>query len=415
MSVATSSVTVAGPPSPRLRETLRRVTRGLAVPVGSVVFAFIVGGLIVAVTGAEPFAAYQSLVCGGFGILCSGGENSALQISNTIVFVTPLIMAGVAVALPFRAGLFNIGAEGQFLAGAVACTVIGIKLGSWPAPVLLPLVLLGGMAAGALWAGIAGVLKATTGAHEVVTTIMLNYVAQWLVRYLIIGGPLQLQGGFSVSSPIGAGAQLATILPNDNQLILFGLPASVYRVHTGLVIAIIAVAVFAFLLWRTSLGYEIRAAGQSQRAARYAGVSVRRTIIVTMLIAGAFSGLAGAVEIAGVDHNLTDKYFSDTTGFDAIAVALLGLGSAVGIVLAATLFAALHAGGSVMQSDAGISSSLVLVLQALILFSIAANFLSAIKVRLPALGRTPSTPPAEAVQAVASDAGAISQEDTGTA
>jgi ABC-type uncharacterized transport system permease subunit len=389
--VTTSSVTVAGPPSPRLPETLRRVTRGLAVPVGSVAFAFIVGGLIVAVTGADPFAAYQSLVCGGFGILCSGGENSALQIANTIVFVTPLIMAGVAVALPFRAGLFNIGAEGQFLAGAVACTAIGIKLSAWPAPILLPLVLLGGMAAGALWAGIAGVLKATTGAHEVVTTIMLNYVAQWLVRYLIIGGPLQLQGGFSVSSPIGAGAQLATILPNDNHLI-FGLPSSVYRVNTGLVIAFIAVAVFAFLLWRTSLGYEIRAAGQSQRAARYAGVSVRRTIIVTMLIAGAFSGLAGAVQIAGVDHNLTDKYFSDTTGFDAIAVALLGLGSAVGIVLAATLFAALHAGGSVMQSDAGISSSLVLVLQALILFSIAANFLSAIKLRLPAFGRTRSAP-----------------------
>lgn len=411
--MSASPVTVAGPPSPRLLDTFRRVTRGLAVPVGSVFFAFIVGGLIVAATGGNPITAYQGLVCGGFGVFCSGGENSALQISNTIVFVTPLIMAGVAVALPFRAGLFNIGAEGQFLAGAVACTTIGIKLGSWPTPILLPLVLLGGMAAGALWAGIAGVLKATTGAHEVVTTIMLNYVAQWLVRYLIIGGPLQLPGGFSVSSPIGPGAQLATILPNDNHLILFGLPSSVYRVNTGLLIAFVALAVFAFVLWRTSLGYEIRAAGQSQRAARYAGVSVRRTIIVTMLIAGAFAGLAGAVQIAGVDHNLTDKYFSDTTGFDAIAVALLGLGSAVGIVLAATLFGALHAGGAVMQSDAGISSSLVLVLQALILFSIAANFLSAIKVRLPAIGRTPSTPPAAAASAVASPA--ISEKDVGTA
>src|SRR5450759_5780832 len=343
MSVATSSVTVAGPPSPRLRETLRRVTRGLAVPVGSVVFAFIVGGLIVAVTGADPFAAYQGLVCGGFGILCSGGENSALQIANTIVFVTPLIMAGVAVALPFRAGLFNIGAEGQFLAGAVACTAIGIKLSAWPAPILLPLVLLGGMAAGALWAGIAGVLKATTGAHEVVTTIMLNYVAQWLVRYLIIGGPLQLQGGYSVSSPIGLGAQLPTLLPQSNSLVIFGLPSSVYRVHAGLLIALAALGIFAFLLWRTSLGYEIRAVGQSQKAARYAGVSVQRTIIVTMLIAGAFAGLSGAVQIAGVDHNLTDKYFSDSTGFDAIAVALLGLGSGIGIILAAGLFGALHA------------------------------------------------------------------------
>jgi simple sugar transport system permease protein len=182
-------------------------------------------------------------------------------------------------------------------------------------------------------------------------------------------------------------------LPHDNTLILFGLPASVYRVHTGIFIALIAAAVFAFLLWRTALGYEIRAVGQSQRAARYAGVSVRRTIIVTMLIAGAFSGLAGAIQIAGVDHGLTDKYFSDTTGFDAIAVALLGLGSAVGIVLASVLFGALHAGGAVMQSDAGISSSLVGVLQALILFSIAANFLSAIWRRLPGTRTTPHAPP----------------------
>ena len=133
--------------------------------------------------------------------------------------------------------------------------------------------------------------------------------------------------------------------------------------------------------------------GQSQKAARYAGVNVRRTIIVTMLIAGAFSGLAGAIQIAGVDHNLTDKFFSDTTGFDAIAVALLGLGSAVGIVLAAFLFGALHAGGSVMQQDAGISGNLVLVLQALILFSIAANFVGAIRQLIPGLRRPVAPPP----------------------
>jgi ABC-type uncharacterized transport system permease subunit len=384
--VAASSATVANPLG-----ALRRRAAGLAVPLGSIVFAFLVGGIIVAVTGGSPLAAYQGLVCGGFGLFCAGGENTALQISNTIVFLTPLLMAGVAVALPFRAGLFNIGAEGQFIAGAVACTAIGIKFSDWPAPLLLPMVLLGGMVGGSVWAGIAGVLKATVGAHEVVTTIMLNYVAQWFLRYLIVGGPLQLPNGFSVSSPIGPGARLATLLPHDDKLILFGLPASVYRVHTGLFIGLVAVAVFAFLLWRTSLGYEIRTVGQSQRAARYAGVSVRRTIIVTMLIAGAFSGLAGAIEISGVDHNLTDKYFNDTTGFDAIAVALLGLGSGVGIVLSSVLFGALHAGGSVMQADAGISSSLVQVLQALILFSIAANFLRTLK--LPGLPAMRGAPP----------------------
>jgi general nucleoside transport system permease protein len=393
--------------------TVRRAVGGLAMPLGSVVFAFIAGGLIVAATGGNPFSAYAGLICGGFGIGCTQGENPALQISNTIVFLTPLITTGVAVALPFRAGLFNIGAEGQLLAGSIACTAIGIKFSTLPTPILLPMVLVGGMVAGALWAGVAGVLKATVGAHEVVTTIMMNYVAQWLLRYLIIGGPLQLAAGTSKSLPIGPGARLATLLPSDNSLIVFGLPASVYRVHTGLFIAIVAAAVFAFLLWRTTLGYEIRAVGQSQRAARYAGVSVRRTIIVTMLIAGAFSGLAGAVQIAGVDHNLTDKYFSDTTGFDAIAVALLGLGSAVGIVLASLLFGALHAGGSVMQSDAGISSNLVLVLQALILFSIAANFLGAIRQLIPGLRRPPSAPrPETPSAALMTEAAAAAPEVT---
>src|SRR2546430_7221067 len=174
---------------------------------------------------------------------------------------------------------------------------------------------------------------------------MLNFIAQWFLRFLLIGGPLQLPGGSAKASRIGGSRQLPTLLPHDNAII-FGLPGAGERGHAGIFVALIAAGVFAFLLWRTSLGYEIRAVGQSQRAARYAGISVRQTLIVTMLIAGAFAGLAGAVQIAGVDHNLTDQYFSDTTGFDAIAVALLGLNSAVGIILAAILFGALHAGGS---------------------------------------------------------------------
>jgi ABC-type uncharacterized transport system permease subunit len=390
-----------------------RLARTLALPVGSLIFAFLVGGIIVAVTGGDPFRAYRSLACGGFGILCFRGENSALQMSNTIIFLTPLIMTGVAVALAFRGGLFNIGAEGQLIAGAIACTYVGIQLSSWPAPILLPLVLVVGAVAGAAWGGIVGVLKATTGAHEVVTTIMLNYVAQWSLRYLIIGGPLQAPNGFSASAPIGSGAQLALLVPQKPGGLTFGLPSSVFGAHVGVFIALLAAATYAFLLWRTSLGYEIRAVGQSQRAARYAGVSVRRSIIVTMLISGAFAGLAGAVQVAGVDHNLTDKYFVDTTGFDAIAVALLGLTTATGIVLAAILFGALHAGGQIMQADAGISSSLVLVLQALILFSIAANFLGAIKLRLPALGRTPATPDAEvAAVATAAETETLLADDT---
>lgn len=391
------STTRPRPPSrPRIVERLS----GLALPLGSVLLAFIVGGVIVTVTGGDALKAYAALICGGFGIGCFEGENPALQISTTILFFIPLVTTGVAVALPFRAGLFNIGAEGQMLAGAMACAAIGIKFSSLPAPLLLPMVLFGGIIAGALWAGVAGVLKAITGAHEVVTTIMMNYIAQWFLRYLIVGGPLEVVKGTSSSFPIGNGARLATLLPASNTTMIFGLPSSVYRVHTGLLIALAAAALFAFLLWRTSLGYEIRAVGQSQKAARYAGISTPRTIIVTMLIAGAFAGLAGAIQISGVDHNLTDKYFSDTTGFDAIAVALLGLGSAVGIVLSAVLFGALRAGGAVMQADAHISSGLVQLLQALILFSIAANFVGQIANQVtrlihPGLTRPEVMPPSD--------------------
>jgi general nucleoside transport system permease protein len=393
MAAAAKQDTRRGP-SPN---AIRRAARALGVPLGSVLLAFVAGAVIVAVTGGNPFLAYEALICGGFGLFCFGGEQPALQVSNTLVFLTPLIMTGIAVALPFRAGLFNIGAEGQLVMGAIAATTVGIHLGGWPAWLLLPLVLICGAIAGALWGGIVGVLKATTGAHEVVTTIMLNFIAQWFLRFLIIGGPLQLVGGSSRSTPIGKSAQLATLLPHDNALIIFGLPASVYRAHTGLFIALAAAAFFAFLLWRTSLGYEIRAVGQSQRAARYAGISVRRTLILTMLLAGGFAGLAGAVQVAGVDHNLTDQYFTDSTGFDAIAVALLGLNSAVGIILAAILFGALHGGGSVMQSDASVSGNLVYVLQALILFSIAANFLRSFKLQLPTLGRRPAGTAADAL------------------
>jgi ABC-type uncharacterized transport system permease subunit len=383
---------------PEVVKSLRRAGRALAVPLGSVLLAFAVGALIVGLTKGNPLLAYEALLCGGFGVFCFGGEPSVLQLFNTLVFVTPLIMAGIAVALPFRAGMFNIGAEGQLIMGAILATTVGIHFGALPGPLLVPMLLLAGMVGGALWGGIVGVLKATTGAHEVVTTIMLNFVAQWFLRFLIIGGPLQLPGGSSKSSPIAANARLPYLLPHDNSII-FGLPGAVYRAHTGLFVALLAAGVFAFILWRTSLGYEIRAVGQSQRAARYAGISVKQTLIVTMLIAGAFAGLAGAVQIAGVDHNLTDQYFTDTTGFDAIAVALLGLTSATGVILAAILFGALHAGGSVMQSDAGVSGNLVYVLQALILFSIAANFLRSFKLRIPTVGRMPGTPEADAAAA----------------
>lgn len=370
-------------------ERLHHAGRALALPAGSVVLAFLIGTVLIAASGGDPITSYEAMACGGFGLFCFGGETPALQISNTIEFVTPLILAGLAVAVAFRAGLFNIGVQGQLILGAIFATVVGIRLASLPAFVLIPLLLLAGMAGGALWAGIAGALKALTGAHEVVTTIMLNYVAYNLLSFLLIHGPLQAPNNTEISLPVGQNAQLPTFVPQDSTF--FGQPGGAYHASIGIFIALAASGVYAFLMRRSALGYEIRAVGQSQRAARYAGISVKRTLIVTMLISGAFAGLTGVMLISGgtLHYLYTDLQY-DSTGFDGIAVALLGQYAALGVVLSAILFGALHAGGLVMQSDVHISSHVVEILQAIILFSLAANFLRTLKIRIPSPGRPPA-------------------------
>jgi ABC-type uncharacterized transport system permease subunit len=225
---------------------------------------------------------------------------------------------------------------------------------------------------------------------------------------------LQLPGVPDNSAPLPDGAQLPSFIPKT--VFLFGQRGDTYPASAGILVALAAAVIFGFILRRMALGYEIRAVGQSQRAARYAGISVRRTMIVTMLLAGAFAGLAGACQIAGplLQHHLTHNDVVDSTGFDAIAVALLGQNTALGVVLAALLFAALHVGGGIMQSDAGVSSNLVDILQALILFFIAANFLRTLKLRLPGLGRPPSevTAPEETAEASIPVSALQADEDT---
>jgi simple sugar transport system permease protein len=375
----------APPEQPSFGAWLGRWLSPLVLPIGSIILAFLAGAVIILLTGGDPIAAYMALICGGTGLLCTGTVYPAYQISETIVSATPLVLAGLSVGVAFRGGLFNIGAEGQLIMGSIAATVIGVNLGGLPGVILVPLVLLGGALAGAVWGGIVGVLKALTGAHEVVTTIMLNYIALFFLQYLIVGGPFQLPHASSTSPSMSSSARLPRFIPQGGQFL--GLPGGVYRVHAGVFVAILAAVAFWFLLQRMSLGYEIRAVGQSQRAARYAGVNVRRTIIISMLLAGAFAGLAGAVQIAGVTYNLKDVYATDSTGFTAIAVSLLGQNTAIGIVLSALLFGALHVGGQFMQGQVHVSGNLVDILQALILFSIAANFLRTLDwKRLPFLG-----------------------------
>jgi simple sugar transport system permease protein len=341
-----------------VRQPTAQWAQGPAVPVVSVLIALLLGGVFVLISGRNPLEAYAALLLGAFG--------SPYDISETLVIAVPLILAGLSVAVAFRTGLFNIGAQGQLLVGALAAGAIGARFADLPGILLLPLTLTAGVLGGAAYGAVAGYLKATRGVNEVITTIMQNYIVVFVMHWLLQNGPMSAPNalGTPASAPIGAGAVLPIVIPNEI------VPLS--RLHAGIVLAVIAVVVFWFLLWRTSLGYELRAVGLGARAAAQAGIDPKRRMVLVMAIAGGFAGLAGMIQVSGVFHRVFDG-FSAGFGFDAIAVALLGKNSPVGVMLAGLLFAAFARGGTIMQSNAGISSHLVEVVEAIVLFVIAAE------------------------------------------
>jgi len=308
-------------------------------------------------------------IVAAFSIYLQTGETTELlramyPLTESLRVATPYIFAGLAVALGFRCGLFNIGAEGQYFIGGLTSVFIGYSLKGLPWFVHLPLALGAGMAGGALWAAIAGFLKAKTGAHEVINTIMLNYVAYRLADYLLhVGGPMARPGDFRPVSPeIEPSAYLPQFFPNDPSI----------RINTGLVLALAAVAVVYWLLFKTTLGFEIRTVGANPRAARTAGIGVARNFVLAMAISGSLAGLAGAHDILGVIHYMPNAFFSGY-GFDSIALALLGKSHPVGVLLAALLFGFLRAGAHRMQGPpAFVPIDIISVLQALIIIFIAA-------------------------------------------
>lgn len=335
---------------------------GLAIPVGSVVLAVIVGAIVVLIAGSNPLNAYWQLAQGAFG--------STYNISETLIAAIPYMLTGLAVAFAFRAGLFNIGGEGQLYVGAIVSAWIGFTL-NWPGYVLIPLAILGGIAGGGIWGGIVGLLKAWRGAHEVITTIMLNYTAIALSHYLVEPSQSGSLGPFTAPNILGSpiaraeNAHLPIIVPNS--LVPNG------RLHAGLFIALGCALVFWFLLWRTTMGYKIRAVGLNPKAAAYSGINVGWNIFLAMFIAGAFAGLAGMVNLYGLaPYRFTDT-FSAGYGFQAIAVALLGKNTAIGVVLAAILFGALDNGATLMQANANVSYHLVEIVEGLIIFFVGAD------------------------------------------
>lgn len=349
----------------------RRLLRTMLLPAAAIGLALVVGAVIM--IASSPLVRGQvnpMLPLTAYGALLAGSLGSFNAIISTLVQATPLILAGLAVGIGFKAGLFNIGAQGQFLVGALATAAAGIAASGLPPLAAITLALLAGMAAGTAYGFIPGFLKAYTGAHEVVTTIMLNFVAIQMVAF-VVSGPLRgADVSFARTETITAAA-----LP-----ILAGRGG-----HLGLLFAAVAVPAIFWLVFRSTLGFEIRTVGANPDAARYAGMHPRAIIILTMSIAGLLAGLAGATEVLGQLRHMPAAY-ATSVGFDAIAVALLGRAHPVGILFAGLLFGAMRAGAGLMQIQAGIPVQMVNVLQAVILFFLAADLIVRALFRIRARG-----------------------------
>ena len=341
---------------------IARLRRQLLLPAGTVVLALLVGA--VALVASSPLVKGYvdlGLPLATYGALVQGSILSINGLVDTIVNATPLILVGLAVGLGFKAGLFNIGGQGQFLMGAVASAAAGAALSQSSPVIAIPLAVLAGMAAGALYGFIPGFLKAFTGAHEVVTTIMLNYVAIYVVAYLITGPLRQAGASFAVSPDVGA-ARLPGILNIGTG----------HAGHVGILIPLVVVPAMWWLLYRSTIGFEIRTVGANPDAALYAGMRPRRLVVLAMTLGGLLAGLAGAVEILGVSGNMPAAY-STNIGFDAITVALLGRANPVGIVFGGLLLGAMRAGAPLMETVADVPRQMVDVLQGIILFFLAAD------------------------------------------
>lgn len=333
----------------------------VVVPVFAIVVALILGALTMLATGVDPATVGRSFLA-----LLEGSVGSLNAVSETVTAAAPLVLAGLGLALGFRAGLLNIGAEGQVLLGGMAAVIFGFSFPDLPFWLLMPLCLGVGALTGATYAAIAGWLKAATGAHEVITTIMLNLISYRLLDFLLRQPYVQQAGR---ADPISKSVPPNAVLPR-----LFDWIDPNLRVHAGVFLVIAAVLLIWWLVFRTRIGFAFRISGENPDAARYAGIRPGITIVAAMAAAGALAGLAGANQVLGVLGRASPG-FSAGIGFDAIAVALLGRSHPAGVLLAGLLFGALKAGGRQMQVDAGVSIDLIGIIQALIIVFIAAPLL----------------------------------------
>ena len=332
----------------------------VGIPIASILLAGLIGAILLRMSEVNPVDAYWALFEGAFGDFDA--------ITRTLEKSAPLVYSGLAVAFALKAGLFNIGAQGQLLFGALAAAIMGFVIKGLPVVIHVPLSLFAGALAGGIYGGIKGALKAYTGAHEVITGIMLNYVAINFTEYMAAGP-------FQDTSP-------GNILARTSRILETAIIPHVGHIPLGFVLAMV-IAMIVWLFFRhTVIGFEIKTVGQNIRAACYAGIKVSRTVILTMMLSGLLAGLGGAIETLGIVYRFQPG-FNVGIGFDGIAIALLARTHPLGIIPASVLFGAMKAGAGLMQFDAGVTPEIIDVIQALILFFIAADLLIRRLIRLP--------------------------------
>src|SRR5699024_2241353 len=326
----------------------------ILVPVISIILGLLVGAIVMVLSGYDPIKAYIALWDGIFG--------SPYEMGETVRQISPYLLAGLAVAFAFRTGLFNIGVEGQLIVGWFAAAYVGMAF-ELPKVIHLPLTLLAAAAAGALWGLLPGLLKATLRVHEVIVTIMMNYIALYVVNALID----KVSGGSYKTERIQESASLRSNFLSE--LTDFS------TLHYGIIIALFMVIVMWFLLEKTKTGYELKAVGFNDHASQYAGMSVKKNIILSKVISGAFAGLAGAMEAIGTFGYISKMNGFTGMGFDGIAVALLGANTPLGVVFGATLFGSLKYGSNNMPNVAGVPVEIVSIVIALIIFFVASGYM----------------------------------------
>jgi len=317
----------------------------IGVPIVSVILALLLGSILLLLIDVNPLEAYKYLIFGNF--------TSVYNISEIFVKATPIILTGLAFTFSYRTGLFNIGADGQMFAGAIAAVFFGLKTGHLSPFISIPICLIGAIIAGAIWGLIPGLLKGIFGSSEIITTIMFNYIALYLVSYVVDKPLREALGFYPQTDLIGENAFLPYIIPNT-------------RLHIGFIVAILLAVVVYLILWKTPFGYRLRAVGYNPDGAEYSGISIKKSIIISLAISGALAGVAGFTEISGIHDRLLDN-FSRNIGFDGIAAALLGNTNPLGVITASILLGMLQTGANAMQRGVGIPANIVSIIQALII------------------------------------------------